>query len=109
MSFEAMETDLADRRRKAMAMGGETKLVQRRAEGLLNARERVARLLDEGSFSESGLFATSDRPEMRDRTPADGKITGFGKIDGRMVGVASNDFTVMGASSTRTNGRKIDH
>jgi acetyl-CoA carboxylase carboxyltransferase component len=109
MSFETMDADLSARRRQAMTMGGEKKLAQRHAEGLLDARQRIARLLDEDSFVESGLLATSDRPEMRDRTPADGKVTGFGKIKGRMVGVASNDFTVMGASSTRTNGHKIDH
>ena len=109
MSFEAMEAEFADRRAKSLAMGGEEKLARRRAEGLLNARERIDRLLDTGSFVESGQFAVSDRPEMRDKTPADGKVVGFGKVDGRMIAVASNDFTVLGASSTRINGRKVDH
>jgi methylmalonyl-CoA decarboxylase subunit alpha len=109
MSFEAMESELAERRAKALAMGGEQKLAQRRAAGLLNARERIDQLLDPGSFLESGLFAVSDNPQMRDKTPADGKVVGFGQIAGRTVGVASNDFTVLGASSTRTNGRKVDH
>ena len=84
-------------------------LAQRRAEGHLNARERIERLLDSGSFVESGLFATSHRPEVRDRTPADGKIAGYGTIEGRHVALVSNDFTVMGASSSVVNGKKIRH
>ena len=107
MAFEGMLDELERRRAKALAMGGEAKLAQRRAQGVLNARERVDHLLDEGSFNESGLFATSNLPEMRERTPADGKISGYGKIDGRNVAVISNDFTVLGASSAVTNTKKI--
>ena len=63
-----------------------------------------------GTFIESGLFGTSaTRPEDRDSSPADGKIAGFGKIDGRECAIVVNDFTVMGASSSATNGRKIGH
>lgn len=90
-------------------MGGAGKLATRRAEGLLNARERIEVLLDKASFVEVGELAVSHSPAMRDRTPADGKVTGFGRIDRRTVGVVSNDFTVMGASSSRTNARKIKH
>lgn len=96
-------------RERALGMGGEKKLKARAAEGILNARERIEHLFDEGTFCEVGLFGASHRPEMRDRTPADGKVTGFGEIDGRMVGVVSNDFTVLGASSSRTNARKIKY
>ena len=100
-----------DRRRKAaLAMGGDDRLARRRANNLLDARERLDRLLDADTFIESGLFGTSSsRLEDRDRTPADGKIAGFGRIDGRDVAVVANDFTVMGASSSSTNGRKIAH
>jgi acetyl-CoA carboxylase carboxyltransferase component len=98
------------RRAKALAMGGKEKLARRKAAGILNARERVDRLADPGSFVESGLFGTSaTRPEDRDRSPADGKIAGFGKIDGRECAIIANDFTVLGASSSATNGRKIAH
>ena len=63
-----------------------------------------------GTFIESGLFATSAQPApTATKSPGDGKIAGFGKIDGRDVAVVSNDFTVMGASSGATNGRKIAH
>lgn len=51
--------------------------------GPLNACERLDCLLGAGSFVESGLLATAARPEARDKAPADGKIAGFGKIDGR--------------------------
>ncbi|MEV6692807.1 carboxyl transferase domain-containing protein [Micromonospora sp. NPDC051196] len=102
--------ELHDRlRERALAMGGEKKLKARAAAGILNARERVDRLFDEGTFQEAGLFGVSHRPDMRERTPADGKVTGFGQIDGNTVGVISNDFTVLGASSSRTNARKIKH
>jgi acetyl-CoA carboxylase carboxyltransferase component len=109
MAFEDILDDLAIRRGKALAMGTEQKLAQRRAQGLLDARSRLDYLLDAGSFQESGLFAASDRKEMRDRTPADGKIAGFGRIDGRRIGVVSNDFTVMGASSASINSKKMGH
>lgn len=101
--------DLARRKAKAQGMGGPEKLARRRAEGNLNARERIERLLDPGAFVESGLYATSHLPEARERTPADGKIAGFGKIEGRPVALVSNDFTVMGASSSVVNGKKIRH
>lgn len=101
--YEAMKT-------KALAMGGATKLARRRDAGVLNVRERVEKLIDPGTFIESGLFgASATRPEDRDKSAADGKVAGFGKIDGRECAVVANDFTVMGASSSATNGRKIGH
>lgn len=98
------------RRRKALAMGGAEKLARRKAVGVLNVRERVDLLVDAGTFIESGLFGTSaTRSEDRDKSAADGKVAGFGRIDGRECAVVANDFTVMGASSSATNGRKIGH
>jgi len=97
-------------RAKALAMGGSEKLARRKAAGVLNARERIDRLADPGTFIESGLFgASATRPEDRERSPADGKIAGFAKVDGRECALVVNDFTVMGASSSATNGRKIAH
>lgn len=104
-----LEREFAAREAKALAMGGPGKLARRAAAGLLDARQRLARLLDAGTYIESGLFSTSAHPPDRDRSPSDGKIAGFGKIGGREVAVVSNDFTVMGASSGATNGRKIAH
>ncbi len=99
-----------ERLAKAMSMGDADKLVKRKHAGLFNARERITYLCDSDSFVESGLFATSaSNTSDHDKTPADGKIAGFGKIDGRMAAVIANDFTVMGASSSATNGRKLSH
>ena len=108
--FDRLLHDYEERLAKAMAMGGPERLARRKAAGLLSARERIAYLCDEGSFIESGLFGTSaSNPADRDRTPTDGKVAGFGKIRGRETAVVANDFTVMGASSSATNGRKIAH
>lgn len=96
-----------ERRAHALAMGGGQKIESRRMHGLLNARERIDCLVDPGSFIESGLFATSVVEADRGRTPADGKVVGYAKLDGREIAVVSNDFTVMGASSSATNGKKI--
>ena len=109
MAFDQMLNELSTFKEKALGMGGPDKLAKRKADNHLNARERLVALLDEGSFVESGLFSTSHREEVRERSPADGKITGFGKVDGRRVAVISNDFTVLGASSSLVNGKKIRH
>jgi acetyl-CoA carboxylase carboxyltransferase component len=106
---ERLVREYEERLAKALAMGGPEKLARRKAAGVLNARERLARLFDEGTFIESGLFSTSMNPADRDRSPQDGKIAGFGKIEGREAAVVANDFTVMGASSGGVNGRKIAH
>ncbi len=109
MAFEKHREELEQRRAKALAMGGPKKLAERAAQGILNARERIERLADPGTFLETGLFATSNRPEARDRSPADGKIAGYAKLEGREVGIVSNDFTVMGASSSTVNTSKVGH
>ena len=107
VASEAQLLEYEARREQALAMGGAEKLAKRRAVGIRNARERVAYLCDVGSFCESGLFATSAMEVDRDRTPADAKVCGYGRIGGREVGIVANDFTVMGASSSATNSRKI--
>jgi acetyl-CoA carboxylase carboxyltransferase component len=106
-AYDEQRAELDARMRIALAMGGEAKLAQRRAAGHLNARERIEQLLDAGSFSETGLLAVSAVPSDRDSSPADGKITGTGRIEGRRVAVVSNDMTVKGASSSAVNMRKI--
>jgi methylmalonyl-CoA decarboxylase subunit alpha len=107
MAHDDLLKDLEQRRVKALAMGGPDKLARRRAAGVLNARERLAYLFDRDTFIESGLFGTSVIPEARDKSPGDGKITGYGKIHGREAACVANDFTVMGASSAATNMKKI--
>ena len=109
MPFEALIREFEERTVRALAMGGAEKIAARTAAGVLNARERVDYLLDNGSFIESGRYATSARPEVRHKTPGDGKVVGFGRIAGREVGVISNDFTVLGASSAVINQKKVKH
>jgi len=109
MAFEKQRADFEARRAKALAMGGERKLAERKQQGVLNARERIAALADPGTFLETGLFGQSIRAEARDKSPADGKITGYGKVDGREVAIVSNEFTVMGASSSDVNTSKVGH
>jgi acetyl-CoA carboxylase carboxyltransferase component len=109
MAFEDKVKELKERRKKAEAMGGPEKLKRRKNSGLLNASERVHYLVDNDSFRESGLFGTSYLPHMKDQTPRDGKVCGFGKVDGRKVGVVAYDFTVKGSSSSYTNNKKMAH
>jgi acetyl-CoA carboxylase carboxyltransferase component len=109
VAFEDIIKQLQEKTAEALAMGGPEKLAKRKAEGHLNARERIDYLLDPGSFMESGRFARSNRPEVKHKTPADGKIAGFGRINGREVAMVSNDFTVLGASSAVINMKKIKH
>ena len=109
MPFEDTLNELQSRNEKALAMGGAKKLAERKATGLLNARERIARLFDAGSFIESGLLAVSSRAEDKANTPADGKVAGFGRINGREAAVVANDFTVKGASSAGINIKKLKH
>ncbi len=109
MPFEDSLKQLEARKQKALAMGGEIKLAERKATGMLNARERIARLFDPGTFIESGLFAVSSRLEDKANTPADGKVSGFGRIHGREAAVIANDFTVKGASSANINIKKLKH
>lgn len=105
-----LEQEYARRQEKALAMGGPEKLARRAKLGLLDARSRIDRLFDPGTFTESGLFTTSiHSPKDAARSPSDGKVTGYGRIEGRWTAVVSNDFTVFGASSGSTNVRKIAH
>jgi len=100
---------LEEKNAEALAMGGAEKLAQRKKQGVRNARERIDYLVDPGSFAESGRHARAIRPEVRHKTPADGKVAGFARVDGREVALVSNDFTVLGASSSVVNMKKIRH
>ena len=102
MPHDEMLAELDRRREHAAAMGGEKKLARRRERGSLNAWERLNYLVDDGSFVETGLLGASGMfAEDVAKTPRDGKIAGFARIDGRDVAVCVNDFTVKGASIRR--------
>ena len=104
MAHEATLSELERRRAAGRAMGGPDKLAKRRARGQLNAAERLEALVDRESFIELGVLGASGMYDADiEGTPRDGKITGFGKIDGRDVGVVINDFTTKGSSTSATN------
>lgn len=110
MAHEALLAELDRRRKEASRMGGEAKLEKRRERGQLNAEERLAALVDEDSFLEVGLLGASGVfDEDAPNTPRDGKITGFGRVEGRDVGVVVNDFTTKGASTSATNSKKMGY
>ena len=110
MAFETLLTEYEARRAKALAGGGEEKYAKRKAAGVWNARERIAALLDPDSYIESGLFGSSGvYPEQADETQTDGKLAGYGRINGRDVAIVVNDFTVKGASTSYTNSKKVAH
>lgn len=103
---------LAQRRARALEMGGERRLKRQRDLGKLNVRERLALLLDEGSFEEYGQLTShvSEQPQQtHEVTPADGVVSGFGRIDGRFAAVVAEDFTVKGGSHGVVNARKKLH
>lgn len=101
---------LEDRRRQALAGGGEKRVAAQHAKGKLTARERIEILLDEGSFEEWGMFVEhrcSDFGMEKNRIPGDGVVTGFGTINGRLVYVFSQDFTVFGGALSEAHAEKI--
>jgi methylmalonyl-CoA carboxyltransferase large subunit len=90
--------------------GGQERIEKQHASGKLTARERIAKLVDTGSFQEIGLFALhrSTYFGMADKEmPADGVVTGCAKIEGRQVHLASQDFTVGGGSAGETHNDKV--
>lgn len=101
MKMDERAKDLAERREKFKEMGGPEKVAQQHAKGKLDARQRLARLLDPDTFVEQGLLAT-DRGllpgEWPRPTPADAVVCGSGKIGGRMVAVVAYDFTIYAGS-----------
>ena len=103
MAHEKLIEEIARRRAKALEMGGPEKLARIKARGHMNARQRIDYLLDAESFLETGMHAFSIREETRHKSPGDGKLAGFGQIAGRDVALVSNDFTVLGASSSQIN------
>ena len=110
MAHEELIKDIDARRKAARRMGGPEKLAKRAERGVLNAEERLNALIDADSFIEMGLLATSAYSKSdAAKTPRDGKITGFGRINGRDVGVVVNDFTTKGASTGATNSKKMGY
>ncbi|MFA8451299.1 MAG: acyl-CoA carboxylase subunit beta [Bacteroidales bacterium] len=102
--------ELEDRNRRAELGGGEERIERQHKAGRKTARERIKELLDVHTFVEIGKFVTHRSHDfgMEKKTiPGDGVVTGYGKIDGRLVYVFAQDFTVFGGTLSRTNANKI--
>jgi acetyl-CoA carboxylase carboxyltransferase component len=109
-SLRSLVDELHERRQQARLGGGEERIARQHEQDKLTARERLALLIDEGTFVELGIHG---RPHFSQRAmegkdaPADGVVTGYGKVDGRLVAVAAYDFTVMAGSMGMTGELKV--
>jgi len=102
--------ELARKDQEALLGGGEKRIEQQHAKGKLTARERVLLLLDEGSFEELGKFVMHRSKDFgldKEHYLGDGVVTGYGTVNGRLVYVFSQDFTVFGGSLSETHAEKI--
>ena len=101
---------LEEKRAAARLGGGERRIEAQHAKGKLSARERLDLFLDPGSFEEWDMFVehrTSDFGMDEQKIPGDGVVTGFGTVNGRLVFVFSQDFTVFGGSLSEAHAEKI--
>ncbi len=102
--------DLEERRALIQKGGGDEKIATQHKKGKATARERIARLLDPGTFQEIDAYLVHRHVDFgmeTERPPGDSVVVGFGKIDGRMVAVFSQDFTVFGGSFSEAQGQKV--
>ncbi len=110
MGLEEKFKDLEERLRHAELGGGLERIEKQHKEGKLTARERIENLLDPGTFNEVDklvVHSCYDFEMEKMRIPGDGIVSGWGKIDGRLVFVFAQDFTVFGGTMSESNARKI--
>ncbi len=110
MAHEEKFERLEAKREQARLGGGQARIDKIHASGRLTARERVRLLFDRGSFQELGVFVThrSSDPSIADNKPVgDGVVAGFGRVNGRLVYVFAQDFTVFGGTMSEANAQKI--
>ena len=103
-------TELQYRRNKIEKGGGEAKIKKQHDSNKMTARERINALMDEGSFVEIDAFVSHRCTEFgmdAVEAPGEGVVTGYGTVDGRLVYVYSQDFTVMGGSLGEMHAKKI--
>ena len=101
---------LAEKRARAELGGGPRRIEAQHAKGKLTARERIELLLDPGTFEEWDMFVEHRCTEFgmdQQRVPGDGVVTGYGTVNGRIVFVFSQDFTVFGGSLSEAHAEKI--
>jgi methylmalonyl-CoA carboxyltransferase 12S subunit len=109
-SMEDLITSLREQREHLQQGGGPDRMAKQKEQGKLTARERVAALVDEGSFEEFGLFAQHRQTNFgmaNKEIPADGVVTGAASVDGRLIHLASQDFTVLGGSAGEVHSLKV--
>lgn len=110
MSIQEKINELTEMRNEAMLGGGEKRIKSQHKKGKNTARERIDLLLDEGSFEEFDMFVSHrciDFGLEKETYLSDGVVTGYGTIDGRLVYVFSQDFTVFGGSLSEMYAEKI--
>src|SRR3972149_2633970 len=110
MANEDRLKELRRRNAEAEQGGGPERIPRQHEAGKLTARERLDRLLDEGSFVELDRFVvhrSTDFGMEKNRIPGDGVVTGYGRIEGRLVYVFAQDFTVFGGSLSKAYAEKI--
>lgn len=110
MNWEEAIRDLDERRKRAGLGGGQSRIDKQHQDGKLTARERIEILLDKGTFVEVDGMVESRIDDFdldKRRVPGDGVVTGYGEIDGRLVFVASEDFTVIGGTLGEYHSFKI--
>lgn len=108
--MEKVYKELERRQNEALIGGGEKRIESQHSKKKLTARERVEYLLDEGSFEEQGMLVThrtTDFGMQEQIISGDGVVTGYGTINGRLVYVFAQDFTVFGGSLSETHAEKI--
>src|SRR5664279_3871359 len=101
---------LEEKRELARLGGGEKRIASHHAKGKLTARERIELLLDPGSFEEWDMFVEhrcTDFGMDQQKIPGDGVVTGHGTVNGRLIFVFSQDFTVFGGSLSEAHAEKI--
>ncbi len=102
---------LEELKKEALLGGGEKRIESQHKKGKLLARERIDLLVDEGSFEEIDMFVknrSNDFGQDKKKILGDGVVTGFARIDGRPVGIFSQDFTVFGGSLSEAHAEKIN-
>ena len=110
MAMQDKINELLALREKARLGGGQDKIDKQHAKGKYSARERILMFLDEGSFEEFDMFVTHRCTNFgieKDKFLSDGVVTGYGTVNGRLVYVFSQDFTVFGGSLSETFAAKI--
>ena len=110
MSIDEKVKELSDRKNRLKLGGGRAKIDQQHAQGSMTARERIDTLLDKDSFQEVGIFARhrcTNFGMAGKELPAEGVVTGAGSVAGRLVHLASQDFTVSGGSAGEVHSDKI--